>query len=108
MFLHDIEVLLLSAGKALGAALGVKGGLKPTWRQPAEDQNDDKPPKYVVNELFLKHRKRAYNEIQDAPKVLRGVTGDELATACEKGFGPFWTELSSIIRTGRLPDGGAE
>ena len=31
---------------------------KPTWRQPAETQNLDNPPKYVVEELFWKHTKR--------------------------------------------------
>ena len=83
VFRHDFEMLLLAAADALRIHLGTKEKLG-AWRVPVEDQNLDKPPKRIVEQLFLTKsaRRRAYRETKDAPAILRRVT-----------------DLSSILRT---------
>jgi len=72
---HDLEMLLLAAKEALRTVLGTRDQLG-SWRHPVEDQNLDKPPKRVVEDLFL-HRSakgRAYRDTSDAPRVLKLVS----------------------------------
>lgn len=80
-FKHDLEVLLLAASSQLGARLNVSSesaGL----RRPPEEQNQDRPPKRVVEELFRRHLKRAYRENTDSNVVLRDADLREIAMRC--------------------------
>lgn len=67
-FKCDLEALVLAAEEALALRLDV-GELKVTWHKPVEDQNKDKPPKYVLRELFDQHGIH-YLETVDGPLIL--------------------------------------
>lgn len=70
---YDLEVLLLASTGALRLRLKTKDRLG-NWRKPPEDQNQDKPPKRVVEDLFRTRLKRSYRDTTDAPGVLRAAT----------------------------------
>ena len=70
---HDLEVLLLAAVDELRQALGTEETLG-GWRHPVEDQNQQKPPKYVVEELFRTKKGRSYRDTMHAKVVLEKVT----------------------------------
>ena len=72
---HDLEMLLLAAQDQLRSYLGTPDRLG-NWRNPDEDQNQNHPPKRIVEELFrTKSRTRhAYRDTRDASAVLRNVT----------------------------------
>lgn len=82
---HDLEMLLLAAWRRLGEQL--RHSLNPAshWRRPVEDQDQGRPPKRIVEELFLARTGRAYRDTADAPAVLRRV--DELREVIESGTG---------------------
>lgn len=74
VFKYDFEMLLLAARNALRNVLGTEDRLE-KWRIPVEDQNFDRPPKRVVEDLFrTKGKKRNYLDTRDAPKILGKVT----------------------------------
>lgn len=78
---HDLEVLLLAATSQLQSRLKMRnrpGG----WRLPPENQNQDKPPKKVIEELFQKNLKRSYREIADSSAILRNADLQEMARQC--------------------------
>ena len=69
---HDLEVLLLAATSQLQSRLKMSN--KPSgWRRPPEDQNQNKPPKRIVEELFQRELKRSYRENTDSHAILREV-----------------------------------
>lgn len=70
---HDLEMLLLAAREQLRSHLETRDQLVNRWRYPVEEQNQNQPPKRVVEELYLKYKKRAYRDTTDAPAVLRSV-----------------------------------
>jgi hypothetical protein len=70
---HDLEVLLLAARAELRTHLRTQDHLG-CWRSPVEEQDQDKPPKYIVNSLFRAKLKRAYRDTTDGPAVLRAVS----------------------------------
>ena len=72
---HDLEMLLLAAQDQLRSYLGTSDRLG-NWRNPVEDQNQNHPPKRIVEELFrTKSRtRRAYRDTIDASAVLLNVT----------------------------------
>jgi hypothetical protein len=74
-FKHDLEMLLLAAKEQLRRHLGTSDQLG-RWRSPVEEQNQNRPPKHVVEELFRTKsiRRRAYRDTRDASAVLRHVT----------------------------------
>ena len=75
VFRHDFEMLLLAAIDELRSHLRTSESLG-KWRTPVEDQNFNRPPKVIVQELFRSkspHR-REYRETSDAAAVLRRVT----------------------------------
>ncbi|MFH1060006.1 MAG: DUF4276 family protein [Pseudomonadota bacterium] len=92
-FKHDLEALLLAVPDRLGNRLGLSS-LRPSWRRPVEDQNHAKPPKYVVAELFSKHRKK-YDPQIDAPRILDGADYRQVAQSCDQCFKPFVDFLES-------------
>lgn len=70
---HDLEALLLAAVDELRQTLGTEEKLG-NWRHPVEDQNQKKPPKYVVEELFRTKKGRCYRDTVHAKVVLEKVT----------------------------------
>ena len=100
---HDLEALLLAVPDTLRERLGTKDALKGRWRLPVEDQNGDKPPKRIVEELFSQYRKRAgYSEATDAPWILERASLDTVLSGCKQRFVPFVTELKSLAAEKRL------
>jgi hypothetical protein len=102
-FKHDTEVLLLAARDELRAVLGTPDALG-NWRHPVEDQNQIKPPKYVVEELFLAKKDRKYRDTVHAKAVLERVS--DMKTILYNNGGqlqcPIFKELMDWIgaRTG--------
>ena len=74
---HDLEMLLLAGESYLGEFLHEKGNLG-KWRKPVEEQNQARPPKVVVSDIFrAKHPKRhAYRDTIHAPQILRRASDD--------------------------------
>jgi len=72
-FKHDAEMLLLAAKHALRQHLGTSERLG-KWRKPVEDQNQQAPPKRIVERLFKEKAGRAYLETRDTRSVLNRVT----------------------------------
>lgn len=72
---HDLEMLLLAAQDQLRSYLGTSENLG-NWRNPVEDQNQNNPPKRIIEELFrTKTRtRRSYRDTIDASAVLQNVT----------------------------------
>lgn len=80
-FKHDMEVLLLAAASQLQSRLKMSN--KPRgWRNPPEEQNQDKPPKIIVQDLFRRHRKKSYRENVDGPAILRDADLEQVAKQC--------------------------
>ena len=78
---HDLEVLLLAATSQLQSQLKMSN--RPSgWRQPPEEQNQEKPPKKIVEELFRTRLKRAYREIADSTAILRDADLRQVAEQC--------------------------
>ena len=66
---HDLEVLLLAATSQLQSRLKMSN--RPSgWHRPPENQNQNKPPKKIVEELFRRHIGRPYREIVDSHAIL--------------------------------------
>ena len=96
-FKYELEALLLAAVTALAERLGVNlDGLTETWRLPVEDQNNDTPPKSVVQALFERHKQR-YIETVDAPLILSVCDYLQIAKACPQCFNPFVEFLEAQI-----------
>ena len=78
---HDLEVLLLAATSQLQSRLKMSN--RPSgWRRPPEDQNQDRPPKRIVEDLFRRELKRSYRETTDSYAILRGADLREVAEQC--------------------------
>jgi len=72
-FKHDSEMLLLASKAALRSHLRTDHNLG-KWIHPVENQNQFKPPKRVVEDLFLQYRKTVYRDTKDAKAVLDRVS----------------------------------
>ncbi len=83
LFKYDFEMLLLAAEDALRATLGTAERLG-GWRVPVEEQNLDRPPKRIIEELFVtkSSTRTRYRDTRHAPATLRRVA-----------------DLSQILRT---------
>jgi Domain of unknown function (DUF4276) len=102
---HDLEALLLAAPDELRERLKTKDSLRGRFRTPVEDQNDDKPPKYVVAELFRKYRRKPdYIDTVDAVWILGRASLPAIEAACPQRFAPFVRELRALADGGD-PDG---
>ena len=74
---HDLEMLLLTIPSHLQSLLKMQN--RPHgWRVPPEDQNQNKPPKRIVEELFRVNLKRSYLETKDSHAILRNVDMSEV------------------------------
>jgi hypothetical protein len=70
---HDLEMLLLAACEQLCIHLGTEEQVGKKWRHPVEEQDQDKPPKYVVEALYKEKKGRKYRETVDSVAVLKMV-----------------------------------
>jgi hypothetical protein len=72
---HDLEMLLPAAKDCLRAHLNTPDQLG-AWRNPVEDQNQNRPPKRVIEELFSTKSpgRKAYRDTRDAGAILRKVS----------------------------------
>lgn len=78
---HDMEVLLLAATGQLQSRLKMSN--KPGgWRKPPEEQNQDRPPKRIVEGLFQRHLKRSYRENTDSEAILRAADLQDIVQQC--------------------------
>lgn len=69
---YDLEMLLLAVGPKLREYLDAPVELK-RWRRPVEDQDDNRPPKKVVQDIFAQYgrgTKRQYYDTIHARAVL--------------------------------------
>jgi len=93
-FKYDLEVLLLAAFDELERFL--KGKIKRTWVLPVENQNNDNPPKRIIERLFAAKKMKFINTIH-SPRILAGVSIDDLLIKCPQNFAPFYNDLHNII-----------
>ena len=78
---HDLEVLLLAATNQLQSRLKIPN--RPSgWRRHPEEQNQDRPPKRIVENLFRRHLRRSYRENTDSDAILRNADLREVAEQC--------------------------
>lgn len=99
-FKHDLEALLLAAQHELAHRLGAKS-IAVTWRVPVEDQDQDQPPKRIVESLFAERGKR-YRDTVDAPIILGACQYQEIADRCPQCFRPFVEFLTGLRAAGAL------
>ena len=98
-FCYDMEVLLLALPARLRTYLRTPDNIQNTYTHPAEKQDDQHPPKYVVSDLFRTkhHKKIAYKDTAHAPAILRGVSPAELKNPRElPNFTRFLETLEQI------------
>lgn len=101
-FKHDLETLLLAAQHELANRLGVKS-IAVTWRVPVEDQNQENPPKRIVESLFAERGKR-YRDTVDAPIILGACQYQDIADRCPQCFRPFVEFLAGLRLSSSPPD----
>ena len=53
-----------------------------SWRQPPEEQNQDKPPKKIVQALFSRYLRKSYRENVDSLAILRNAELRDVAEQC--------------------------
>ncbi len=95
---HDLEVLLLAAPDQLRERLRTADVLRGAWTQPVENQNDHRPPKRVVEDLFKKYRRKpGYVDTSDAPWILARADLTAVQNACAQRFAPFLADLNSAV-----------
>ncbi|MFB3788125.1 MAG: DUF4276 family protein [bacterium] len=93
-FKYDLEALLLAAEDERRKFLGMKS-LKRQWTIPVEDQNHENPPKKIVEKLFQKSGNQ-YNQVIDAPLILKKCNYWDIAEACQQCFKPFVEFLECV------------
>jgi len=93
-FKYDLEALLLAAEDELRNVLGIKSS-KREWIVPVEDQNHDNPPRKIVEKLFQKSGNQ-YNQVIDAPLILKKCNYWDIAEACQQCFKPFIEFLECV------------
>ena len=91
---HDLEALLLASGPALESRLGT-ASLPVTWSVPVEDQNQDDPPKRLIERLFADHHSK-YKDTVDAPLILSSCNYKHIAERCPQCFKPFVDFLDAL------------
>lgn len=96
---HDLEALLLAAPEQLRQRLGTADALRGAWRNPVEDQDDQRPPKRVVEQLFRRYRhKPGYVDTTDAPWILARADLAAVMRACPQRFAAFVADLETVVQ----------
>lgn len=93
-FKYEMEALILAAESALRGKLGVTS-LAVTWTIPVEDQNHDRPPSKIVEQLFRDSGKK-YNKPVDPQLILGKTSYQEIAEKCTQCFKPFVEFIEGI------------
>lgn len=96
-FKHDLEVLVLAAEPQLLTYLG-RSSVPTTvaWnRADVESQNNARPPKYVVEELFQACA-RQYRETTDAALILENCQYEDVVAKCPESFKPLVALLKAL------------
>ncbi len=93
-FKYEMEALILAAESALQDKLGVTS-LAVTWTIPVENQNHDRPPSKIVEQLFRDSGKK-YNKTVDPQLILRNTSYQEIAEKCTQCFKPFVEFIKGI------------
>lgn len=94
---YDLEGLLLAVPEELRMRLGTTDALRGRWRNPVEDQNDQQPPKRIVEALFSKYRRKGrYVDTLDAPWILSRAALEAVVATCPQRFAPFVSELRQL------------
>jgi hypothetical protein len=97
---YDLEMLLLAAREQLRAHLGTIDQLG-GWQRPVEDQDQNQPPKHLVQQLFRTKsvRRHAYRDTKDASAILRNVTDMKtiLYDATDRAQCPVFKEMLDWI-----------
>jgi len=93
-FKYDLEALILASPKALADRLDIPE-VKTQWKLPVEDQNNERPPKRVVEDIFSTYH-RTYVDTVDAPAILNKVMYRELAQRCSQHFKPLIDFLEQL------------
>lgn len=96
VFKHDFEMLLLVCHAALRSVLQTDDRLG-NWRLPVEDQNNNRPPKIIIEELFQSKLKRKYVDTIHAPRILRKVDNLGATMHTESGL-PTCPEFAAVLR----------
>ena len=98
-FKHDLEALILAAEDSLKSYLGISK-FKLKWVKPVEEQDLNKPPKRIVENLFLNRGKDPYKDSTDAPAILAGADYHDIADKCPQCFKPFVDFLENLPNIG--------
>jgi hypothetical protein len=93
-FKHDLEALILANESSLRTRLGA-AKFAVDWVRPVEDQNDQRFPKAVVEDLFKAHKQK-YRAVVDAPQILAMSNYADIADACPQCFKPFVDFLEDL------------
>ncbi|MEG4169398.1 MULTISPECIES: DUF4276 family protein [unclassified Microcoleus] len=93
-FKYEMEALILAAESALRGKLGVTS-LAVTWTIPVEDQNHDRPPSKIVDQLFRDSGKK-YDKRVDPQLILGKTWYQEIAEKCPQCFKPFVEFIEGI------------
>ncbi len=96
-FKYEMEALILAAESGLRRKLGVADltDLKVTWTIPVEDQNHDRPPSKIVEQLFRDYDQK-YDKRVDPQLILRNTSYQEIAEKCPQCFKPFVEFIEGI------------
>ncbi len=88
-FKHDLEVLVLAAEPQLLARLDCAHfPADVSWNKTVENQNNTRPPKRVIEEIF-KSCNMKYRETTDAALILSNCQYQVLADKCPESFKPL-------------------
>lgn len=93
-FKHDLEALILASEEGLRRQLGLSH-LEATWQKPVEDQDQEDPPKRIVERLFRENGKR-YKSIIHARAIMEKSDYQEIARRCPQCFKPFVDFLTNL------------
>lgn len=93
-FKYEMEALILAAESGLRGKLGVTD-LEVTWTIPVEDQNHDRPPSKIVEQLF-QHSGKKYDKRVDPQLILGKTSYQEIAEKCPQCFKPFVEFIEGI------------
>lgn len=91
---YDLEALILASERSLARRLNSKT-LKRTWTVPVEDQDQDNPPRRIVEALFTENR-MVYQPVVDAPVIVAGADYVSIAKSCNQCFGQFVDFINRI------------
>lgn len=93
-FKYELEALVLAAEEGLKSRLKLKK-LVVCWTLPVEDQNNDIPPKRIVEKLF-KDQGQRYIKNVDAPLILGSESYQTISERCPQCFKPFVDFLEGL------------